>query len=88
MDSFVSNIFVDGKECSKEDTIVDWNSPPILDKYHSEDCELGRSSQVVGDFYETFFVQIQITVDFTGDLFRGKINSSSHRRIGCKDCIS
>ena len=61
MDSFVSNIFVDGKECSKEDTIVDWNSPPILDKYHSKDCELGRSCQVVGDFYETFFVQIQIT---------------------------
>ena len=33
MDSFVSNIFIDGKECSKENSIVDWNFPPIFDNY-------------------------------------------------------
>ena len=44
MDSFFfSNIFIDGKECSKEDTIVDWNSPPIFDNYLVENCELCNS---------------------------------------------
>ena len=49
MDSFVSNIFIDGKEFYKEDTIINWNSPPIFDEYLDENCELCMSSQVVDD---------------------------------------
>jgi hypothetical protein len=40
MDYFVSNIFENGEECSKEDNITDWNSPPIYDEYLDGDCEL------------------------------------------------
>ena len=64
MDSFVSNIFIDGKECSKENSIVDWNFPPIFDNYLVKNCEL-CNSKVVEDDDETFFVQIQKIIDFT-----------------------
>ena len=49
IDYFVSNIFIDGKEFYKEDIIINWNSPPIFDKYLDENCELCMSSQVVDD---------------------------------------
>ena len=64
MHSFVSNIFIDGKECSKENSIVDWNFPPIFDNYLVKNCEL-CNSKVVEDDDETFFVQIQKIIDFT-----------------------
>lgn len=68
-DSFVSNVF------------IDWNSLLIFDKYLDKYCELCMSSQVVEDDDETFFVQTQKTIDFTGELFKGQIYSPCHRRI-------
>ena len=57
MDYFVSNIFENGEECSKEDNITDWNSLPIYDEYLDEDCELFMGRQIVEDDDQSLFSQ-------------------------------
>ena len=57
MDYFVSNIFENGEECSKEDNITDWNSPPIYDEYLDENCELFMGRQTIEDDDQSLFSQ-------------------------------
>jgi hypothetical protein len=67
-----------GEECSKEDNITDWNSPPIYDEYLDEDCELFMRRKIVKDDDQSLFSQGEAITHTKDENFIVQIQKITH----------
>jgi hypothetical protein len=75
---FCFKLFENGEQCSKEDNITDWNSPPIYDKYLDEDCELFLRRTIVEDDDQSLFSQGEAITHTNDENFIVQIQKVTH----------